>query len=149
MVTSTPAASAHRRQVALPWLLRVCVGVGFPAVVVARDVGTYGLERDGQWHLGEPMSGWILGTGLVLACLFAVAEGLLARRNAHVVLQCAAAAAGALVVGWFASLPVGLRFFASTEPARQEYVEMLLSSFLLMAVPYSLLVLLLRGRAQH
>jgi hypothetical protein len=59
------------------------------------------------------------------------------------VVQCVAAATGGAIVGWFAGLPVGPRFFADREPAQQEYIEMAVSSFLLMMAAHSALVLLL------
>ncbi|MCD9199170.1 hypothetical protein [Aeromicrobium wangtongii] len=142
MATVTSAGPGRH---ALPWLVRLGVGVGCLALIVAKDVREHGLERDGAWGLSLPMAVAILVAGVVAAFPFAVIEGVLARRDSHLRIQCLAAAAGAAVVGWFAGLPVGLRFFGSRDPAKQEYIEMAASSFLVMAAAYSLLVLLMRS----
>jgi hypothetical protein len=135
-----------RRRRALPWLVRLGVAVGCLAFIIAKDVGTYGLERDGPWRLDLPMAVSILVTGVLATLPFAVVEGVLAHRGRRLWVQCVAAAAGGAIVGWFAGLPVGLRFFGDREPAQQEYIEMAVSSFLLMMAAHSALALLLRSR---
>lgn len=141
------ARSARPGRRALPWVVRLGVGAACLALLVTDDVRTYGLERDGPWRLSLPMAVVILVAGVAAAFPFAVVEGFFARRDSRLWVQCIAAAAGAAVVGWFAALPVGLRFFADSEPAKQEYIEMAASSFLLMMAAYSLLMLLLRSPA--
>lgn len=139
------ALPPRSRQAWIPWLVRALVSVGLLVIILIENIGTYGLERDGSWSLGEPMTIKILAAGVVFAAPFAGLEGFFARRARRLWLQCLLAAAGAAVITWVGTLPIGLRFFASRDPVRQSDVEMALSSILLMGLAYALLVRLCRS----
>jgi hypothetical protein len=128
------------------WLIRGSAAVLVLAVIVLRDVDAYGFERDASWGLGAPMSLSILFAGVLVAAPLAVVEGFYARRRRHLWIQISSAVLGASVIGWFAGLPVGLRFFASSDAVQQWEVEMALTSFLLMGVLYVLVVMACRRR---
>jgi hypothetical protein len=138
--------SHARRLEATLWFIRACTGVSVSALIVLKDIGEYGLERDGAWGLVAPMSLRILFAGVLVSSPFVLLESFFARRNSHVWVQILCAIAGAASVGWIASLPVGLRFFGSREAVQQLDVEMTFSSFVLMGVSYVLLVVICRRR---
>jgi hypothetical protein len=144
MVGGTRRDSRPRRHEAALWLIRVSTGATVVAAIVFEDIGDYGFERNGAWGLSAPMSLAILLCGVLMSVPFALVEGIFARRNSRAWVQILCAVLGAAVIGWWASLPVGLRFFGSRDPVEQTEVEMTMSSFLLMGLPYVLLLVVCR-----
>lgn len=132
----------RERLAALPWVTHIVVALGLFAWMVGGPVREYGLTSQDPYSmlLMDPV---ILGFAWLTSVPVAFVEAAVRPIRRRWIGR-AAAGVATLVLAWFGTLPVGLRFYADQAPVTHAEVRSAAANVLVLLGGYLVLVVVLR-----